>query len=168
MISPTSTLSAHHHHPTADTITASPHDDDHHDIHSTPQTAKQQLEAANIAHFDALSVDYDTRHPEAHQLALRLARALRRALPLDEDKTSVLDYACGSGTASTTTQKKMTHHHHHIRTSIACSGAVRCAPRRCRYQPSHGRTVQRARRRARSRTARNARGLYARRTAGPF
>ncbi|KAH9171434.1 S-adenosyl-L-methionine-dependent methyltransferase [Lactarius sanguifluus] len=26
--------------------------------------AKQQLEAANIAHFDALSEDYDRRHPE--------------------------------------------------------------------------------------------------------
>jgi hypothetical protein len=104
MISPSSTLPAHHHHhhhhhPTTNTcITALPHDEDHHDIHSAPPTAKQQLEAANIAHFDALSVDYDTRHPDAHQLALRLARALRRALPLDEDTTSVLDYACGSGT----------------------------------------------------------------------
>ena len=56
------------------------------------------LEAANIAHFDALSEDYDRRHPEARQLALRLARALRRVLPLDEDTTCVLDYACGSGT----------------------------------------------------------------------
>ncbi|KAH8978746.1 S-adenosyl-L-methionine-dependent methyltransferase [Lactarius hatsudake] len=62
--------------------------------------AKQQLEAANIAHFDALGEDFDRRHPDAHELALRLARALRRVLPLDEDTTCVLDYACGSGQVS--------------------------------------------------------------------
>ncbi len=89
------------------------HNHDHHfHFHSAPAPAattidaKQQLEAANIAHFDALSEDYDRRHPDARQLALRLARALRRVLPLDEDTTCVLDYACGSGTvpsAHTTT-----------------------------------------------------------------
>lgn len=100
MLSPSNTPSAHHH-PTSGTISPSPHNThSHHDhhLHRAPPTAKQQLEAANIAHFDAHSADYDTQHPEAHELALRLARALRRVLPLDEDTTCVLDYACGSGT----------------------------------------------------------------------
>lgn len=84
------------------------------------------LEAANVAHFDALSHNFDTQHPFAADFADRLARALRRrcaggasvsatasatassaagpsssssssSLVLDEDTTSVLDYACGSG-----------------------------------------------------------------------
>lgn len=74
---------------------------------STTQDAKQQqLEAANIAHFDALGGDDDDdddrRHPGARELALRLARALRRVLrtTLDEDTTCVLDHACGSGQVS--------------------------------------------------------------------
>lgn len=60
---------------------------------------QQQLEAANLAHFDALGHDFDKRHPDAAEFADRLSVALRRALVLvlDEDTTSVLDYACGSG-----------------------------------------------------------------------
>ena len=56
-----------------------------------------ELEAANVAHFDALGHDFDERHPDAAGFADRLSRALRRVLVLDEDATSVLDYACGSG-----------------------------------------------------------------------
>ena len=56
-----------------------------------------QLEAANIAFFDALGHDFDKRHPDAADFADRLARALRRVLVLDENATAVLDYACGSG-----------------------------------------------------------------------
>jgi len=72
-----------------------------------------QLEAANIAHFDALGHDFDKQNPFAAEFADRLSRALRRLLPrngenvgssfslfLDEDTTSVLDYACGSGQVS--------------------------------------------------------------------
>jgi hypothetical protein len=55
------------------------------------------LEAANVAFFDALGHDVDKRHPEAADGADRLAHALRRVLALDENTTSVLDYACGSG-----------------------------------------------------------------------
>jgi len=77
--------------------------------HGTPDARQQQLEAANIEYFDALGEDFDRRHPEAHQLAQRLVRALRRVLPLDEDATCVLDYACGSGTS----QCQCHHHHHH-------------------------------------------------------
>jgi len=59
-----------------------------------------QLEAANIAHFDALGHDFDKRHPDAADFADRLAGALRRVIVLDEDATAVLDYACGSGQVS--------------------------------------------------------------------
>ena len=80
----------------------------HHDnnIHSAPQTAKQRLEVVNTAHFNALSADYDTRHPVARQLAHRLTRSLRGILPLDEDPTCVLDYACSTGTACQREKKK--------------------------------------------------------------
>lgn len=83
---PHTTTHSAHHIPTTGTITASPH--------------IQQLEAANKAHFDAHSETYDTEHPHAQVLALRLSRALRQVLPLDEDTTCVLDYACGSGQVS--------------------------------------------------------------------
>ena len=84
------------HHPTASLL--QPHAHIHGRAPAANIDAKQRLEASNIAHFDALSVDYDRRHPGARKLALRLAHALRRVLPFDEDTTSVLDYACGSGT----------------------------------------------------------------------
>ena len=56
------------------------------------------LEAANVAHFDALGHSFDKHHPDATAVSDRLARALRRVLVLDENATSVLDYACGSAT----------------------------------------------------------------------
>lgn len=64
-----------------------------------PATVKETvlLEAANVAHFDALGHDFDKHHPDAADVSDRLSRALRRVLVLDEDATSVLDYACGSG-----------------------------------------------------------------------
>jgi len=64
-----------------------------------PATVKNTvlLEAANVAHFDALGHDFDKHHPDAADVSDRLSRALRRVLVLDEDATSVLDYACGSG-----------------------------------------------------------------------
>jgi hypothetical protein len=59
--------------------------------------SQQGIKAANVAHFDALGDDFDKRHPEAAEFADRLSLALRRVLVLNEDATSVLDYACGSG-----------------------------------------------------------------------
>ena len=79
---------------------------------------QNQLEAANIAHFDALGHDFDKQNPFSAEFADRFSQALRRlslshrstassnstsndnvaSLVLDEDATSVLDYACGSGT----------------------------------------------------------------------
>lgn len=87
---------------------------------------QNQLEAANIAHFDALGHDFDKQNPFSAEFADRFSRALLRltlshrsaanssssssgndsndtvgSLVLDEDATSVLDYACGSGTCYT-------------------------------------------------------------------
>lgn len=103
----------HHHHPH--------HHPHHSQLHHhaeggpTQALARHDLEAANMAHFDALGFDFDRRHPFAAIFADRLARALlsqtqtrsasgsgsggggSSSLVLDEDATSVLDYACGSG-----------------------------------------------------------------------
>ena len=115
---------------------------------------KQQLEAANKAHFDALS---DSAHTHTHaydELTLRLSRALRRVVPLEEDTTYVLDYACGSGTvlqlvpvysATAKTHRLMAINNQTHRTAFSCARATRCASRRRRYQPTYGRAVQRAR-----------------------
>ena len=102
-----------------------------------PPPTLTDLEAANVAHFDALGHNFDSQHPFAADFADRFAHALRRrcaggasasasasasadansssggasatassaggssssssSLILDEDTTSVLDYACGSG-----------------------------------------------------------------------
>jgi len=66
--------------------------------HGTPDARQQQLEAANIEYFDALGETSTGGIRRRTKLAQRLVRALRRVLPLDEDATCVLDYACGSGT----------------------------------------------------------------------
>jgi hypothetical protein len=66
---------------------------------ATAEQTALSLEAANVAHFDALGHDFDKHHRDAAEFADRLSLALRRALEgvLDEETTSVLDYACGSG-----------------------------------------------------------------------
>src|SRR5712671_1329619 len=115
------------------------HDHDHHHSHihghgdvlhthaqhidaAPPLAAKENgLEAANIAYFDALSHDFDKRHPDAADAADRLARALRRVLVLDEDATAVLDYACGSGKA---TQQNVTRHINNLDFVLYCLGQV--------------------------------------------
>ncbi len=68
-----------------------------------PATVKKTmlLEAANVAHFDALGHDFVKRHPDAAKFVDRLSHALCCVLVLDEDTTSVLDYACGSGQTTT-------------------------------------------------------------------
>jgi len=85
------------HPPNTGTITPSPHT---HIPAASHQHQHQQLEAANRAHFDAHSETYDTAHPHAYVLSLSLSQALRRLVPLNEDTTCVLDYACGSGQVS--------------------------------------------------------------------
>ena len=52
----------------------------------------------NQKHFDANAVQYDAR-PDVQELARRVRAALLKTYPslFDEDKTTVLDYACGTG-----------------------------------------------------------------------
>ena len=54
--------------------------------------------SANEAHFDAEAKNFDAR-PEARELAKRVCNAIRAAYPdlFDENKTEVMDFACGSG-----------------------------------------------------------------------
>ncbi|KAH9972025.1 S-adenosyl-L-methionine-dependent methyltransferase [Russula compacta] len=92
----------HHHHIDADA--SSPLTD----RSQSQQQQQHNLEAANIAHFDALGHDFDKLHPSSADFADRLSRALRRRRVLrdddevdeGEDATSVLDFACGSGQVS--------------------------------------------------------------------
>lgn len=114
--------SAHHHqqlqHPIDSSTSASGATQSQNHDQSLSQ-GQNQLEAANIAHFDALGHDFDKQNPFSAEFADRFARALRRlsesespsrsagsnsdnvgSLVLDEDATSVLDYACGSGQIS--------------------------------------------------------------------
>jgi hypothetical protein len=52
---------------------------------------------ANMHHFGELeAAKYDDRLGVA-ELARRLALAMRRAYPFDEESTTVMDYACGTG-----------------------------------------------------------------------
>jgi len=106
-MSPLKALNIHHHSniSSATIISTSSSSPPAQQQHRTPS----QLEAANIAHFDALSGSHHDHFDERHhhpssfaaEFADRLSRALRRRssllLVLDEDATSVLDYACGSG-----------------------------------------------------------------------
>ena len=121
---------SHHHHPhqlhhhvdgsiLAESASAAPQNQNQNQNQNLSQN-QGKLEAANIAHFDALAHDFDKQNPFSAEFADRLSRALRRlssrrsagssssnsndnnvdsgSLVLDEDATSVLDYACGSGT----------------------------------------------------------------------
>ena len=75
---------AHHHH----------HHHDH--DHDSNDTDGASLVHANAAHFDAEANATDDS-PMRLEVARRLARALRAAYAFDEDGTTVMDYACGTG-----------------------------------------------------------------------
>ena len=78
---------AHHHH-------------DHHDHdHDSNDTDGASLVHANAAHFDA-EANVTDDSPMRLEVARRLARALRAAYAFDEDVTTVMDYACGTGASS--------------------------------------------------------------------
>ncbi|KII89389.1 hypothetical protein PLICRDRAFT_53825 [Plicaturopsis crispa FD-325 SS-3] len=53
--------------------------------------------AENARHFDDAARTSAGDRPEAVELARRLCRAFKRAYPFDEESTTVLDYACGTG-----------------------------------------------------------------------
>lgn len=154
----------------------------HHHVDGSTLTSAQsqnqnqnQLEAANIAHFDALGHDFDKQNPFSAEFADRLARALRRLssrsagpngsdvggslVVLEEDTTSVLDYACGSGTclspshfasAWRSDKKICSLFLYACRPGLACARTVCCPARRRRYQPAYGRSLQYTREHARS------------------
>ena len=54
--------------------------------------------SANEAHFDAEAQSFDAR-PETRELAKRVCKAIRTTYPelFDENKTEIMDFACGSG-----------------------------------------------------------------------
>jgi hypothetical protein len=51
---------------------------------------------SNRSYFDSQAISYKDR-PDAVALAQRIVSAVRKYYPLNEDETTVLDYACGPG-----------------------------------------------------------------------
>ncbi|KAG6333231.1 hypothetical protein ID866_5854 [Astraeus odoratus] len=60
-----------------------------------------EVEEANKAFFDSPGIaERYTERPEAVECARRLAAAMLKAYPFDEEKTTVMDFACGAGLIS--------------------------------------------------------------------
>lgn len=56
------------------------------------------VSAVNQEYFDKIASTYDDK-PGALEAARRITAAMRQEYAFDEEKTSVLDYACGTGMA---------------------------------------------------------------------
>lgn len=76
-------------------MSTSSHSHDHHRHHHPP--ADSDISQANKQHFDKTAHEYDEK-PGAIELAHRLAEVMLKAYPFDEDNTTVMDFACGTGT----------------------------------------------------------------------
>jgi ubiquinone/menaquinone biosynthesis C-methylase UbiE len=63
-----------------------------------PAGAEDAFATANRAHFDEHAPMYDA--PDKEELARRLLPHLLAAHPFDEDRTAMLDFACGTGLMS--------------------------------------------------------------------
>ena len=59
---------------------------------------------ANKQFFDHIATEYDVR-PGALEAANRIADAFLQAYNFDEEKTTVLDFACGTGKHSAVTNQ---------------------------------------------------------------
>jgi len=55
---------------------------------------------ANKAHFDDTEAEKYDKRPQAAEMARRQSDAMIKAYPFDESKTTVLDFACGTGLIS--------------------------------------------------------------------
>ncbi|KAF9464582.1 S-adenosyl-L-methionine-dependent methyltransferase [Collybia nuda] len=62
-------------------------------------SAVDSFAEANKTHFDKVAHEYDEM-PHATERGRRSAEALRNAYPFDEQTTSVMEYACGTGLVS--------------------------------------------------------------------
>ena len=71
-----------------------PHTHSHESV--THHEDRHHFTQANKDYFDEHAHQYNDR-PGAHELARRLGAAMISAYPFNEDSTSVLDYACGTG-----------------------------------------------------------------------
>ncbi|KAG5641802.1 hypothetical protein DXG03_004168 [Asterophora parasitica] len=65
---------------------------------SVSQPASKIFSEANQSHFDGIAHEYDK--PQAIERARRTAVKMRKAYDFDEDGTTVLEYACGTGLVS--------------------------------------------------------------------
>ena len=71
----------------------------HEHEHKGEHEHEHDFAAANVKHFDSEAKAFDTK-PSVIELARRVTKAMVERYPslFDEEKTSVLDFACGTGT----------------------------------------------------------------------
>ncbi|KAF8177625.1 S-adenosyl-L-methionine-dependent methyltransferase [Pholiota molesta] len=84
-------MADHHHHPEH-------HHPHHHPPHPPPSAARQDVAAANKAHFDGQA--HSPPDARALQMAKRAAQAIRAHYAFDEDATVLMDFACNIGLTS--------------------------------------------------------------------
>lgn len=72
------------------------HGHTHADHHHPHPHAHGDVAAANRDHFDKTAHTYDDQ-PGALEAARRVSAAMLKLYPFNEDTTTVLDYACGTG-----------------------------------------------------------------------
>jgi ubiquinone/menaquinone biosynthesis C-methylase UbiE len=67
-------------------------------VHNHAHVHSHDFVKENQKHFDATAEQYDAR-PDVQELARRVRQAILTIHPslFDEDKTTLLDYACGTG-----------------------------------------------------------------------
>jgi len=64
------------------------------------QSHSHNYTEANKAHFDATTAEKYDKQPLAIELARRQSDAMIKVYPFDESKTTVMDFACGTGLIS--------------------------------------------------------------------
>ncbi|KAI0062076.1 S-adenosyl-L-methionine-dependent methyltransferase, partial [Artomyces pyxidatus] len=74
-------------------------DTDNNDLTGHSHSHAHDVGANNAHHFDDVARKYDDI-PGAQELARRVGIAMRSVYPFDEDETTVLDFACGTGLVS--------------------------------------------------------------------
>ena len=77
------------------------HSNHEHEHHASDVPDDHDFAAANQKHFDAEAVAFDAK-PAAIELAHRIVTSTVKKYPalFDEESTTVLDFACGSGRLS--------------------------------------------------------------------
>lgn len=71
-----------------------------HGEHISPHSHSHGYAEANKGHYDEEEAKKYDERPSAIELARRLGEAMVKAYPFDESRTTVMDFACGTGLSS--------------------------------------------------------------------